>query len=324
MNAIALSPPTPNPSLESLAEQAAKFAEAARARSTRRAYASDLRDFQDFCIGHGLHYLPSTPETVALYITYLASRVTVSTIRRRLAAITYHHRQMGCDSPATPRRHFLVREVLAGISRSLGVLQQGAEPILGDAVRRFVAACPENLVGIRDKALITLAYASGSRRSELASIWEVRDLTFSEQGLYIRMRLSKTDQEKAGRTIAIPFGEHLETCPVVSVRTWLDKARISEGPLFRAVDRHGNVSATALSTRSVAKIVKKAAARAGLDPARLSPHGLRSGMVTQAAINGAEECEIARITGHRSVAVLRKYVRDANLYRNNASARLGL
>jgi len=324
MNAIELSPRAPNPALKFLVEQAAKFAEAARARSTRRAYASDLRDFQDFCVGHGLACLPATPETVALFITYLASRVTVSTIRRRLAAITYAHRQAGYDSPATPRKHFVLHEVLAGITRTLGVVQPGAEPILGDAVRRIVAACPENLIGTRDRALILLGFAAGSRRNELASILEVRDLTSTEQGIYIRMRMSKTDQEKAGRTIAIPFGEHLETCPVVSVRTWLDKARISEGPLFRAVDRHGNVSATALSTRSLAKIVKKAAARAGLDPARLSPHGLRSGMVTQAAINGAEECEIARITGHRSVAVLRKYVRDANLYRNNASARLGL
>ena len=324
MNAIELSPRAPNPALKFLVEQAAKFAEAARARSTRRAYASDLRDFQNFCVGHGLACLPATPETVALFITYLASRVTVSTIRRRLAAITYAHRQAGYDSPATPRKHFVLHEVLAGITRTLGVVQPGAEPILGDAVRRIVAACPENLIGTRDRALILLGFAAGSRRNELASILEVRDLTSTEQGIYIRMRMSKTDQERAGRTIAIPFGEHLETCPVVSVRTWLDKARISEGPLFRAVDRHGNVSATALSTRSVAKIVKKAAARAGLDPARLSPHGLRSGMVTQAAINGAEEYEIARITGHRSVAVLRKYVRDANLYRNNASARLGL
>jgi site-specific recombinase XerD len=315
MNAIELFPRAPNSALESLAEQAAKFAEAARARSTRRAYTSDVRDFEEFCAAHALPFLPSSPETIAFYITHLASRVTVSTIRRRLAAITYAHRERGFESPATPRRHFVVREVLAGIKRTLGVAQQGAPPLLGNAIRRIVDACPGNLLGTRDRALVLLGFAAGSRRSELTSILEVRDLTFSDRGLYIMLRRSKTDQEKTGRVVAIPVGEHAE---------WLEAAHITSGPVFRAVDRHGNVSATALSARSVSKILKHAAARAGMDSQRVSPHGLRAGMATQAAINGAEEREIARITGHRSVAVLRSYVREADLYRNNASGRLGL
>jgi hypothetical protein len=156
--------------------------------------------------------------------------VTVSTIRRRLAAITYAHRHAGYDSPGTARKHFAVREVLAGIRRTLGVAQQGAEPLLGDAIQRIAAACPTSLLGLRDRALVLLGFSAASRRGELASILEVQDLTFADQGLYILLRRSKTDQEQVGRTVAIPFGKHPETCPVMAVRSWLRAAEISSGP----------------------------------------------------------------------------------------------
>jgi site-specific recombinase XerD len=324
MLAIEIIPRAPSPALESLVAQAAQYFEAARATSTRKSYASDFRDFESFCTAYGLPFLPSTPETVALYLTHLASRAAVSTCRRRLAAITYVHRQKGYDSPATPRKHFVLREVLAGITRTIGVTQYGAEPILRDTIRQIVDACPENLLGTRDRALVLLGFATGSRRSELASILEIGDLTFTEQGLYMRMRRSKTDQEKVGRTIAVPFGENPKTDPVKTLRAWLYEAGITDGPVLRAVSRHGKVSPHALSTRAVSVILKTAAERAGLDSARVSPHGLRAGMVTQAAINGAEEHDIAKVSGHRSTAVLRRYVRDANLFRNSASTRLGL
>jgi len=324
MQAIEVCLRAPCPALESLAAQAAQYLEAARASSTRKSYAADIRDFEAFCTAYGLPFLPSTPETVALYLTHLASRAAVSTCRRRLAAITYVHRQKGLDSPATPRKHFVLREVLAGITRTIGVCEQGARPILADAIRQIIGACPESLLGARDRALLLLGFAAGARANELVSILEVQDLTFANPGLYIRLRWSKNDQQKAGRTIAVPLGEHPETCPVSALRSWLAAAGITEGPVFRAVSRHGKISPHALSARAVSMILKKAAQRAGIDPSQISPHGLRAGMVTQAAINGAEERDIAKISGHRSIAVLRRYVRDANLFRNNASARLGL
>lgn len=221
MNAIELSPPVLCPELQAIAEQAAKFLEAARARSTRRAYTSDVRDFEEFCVAHGLPFLPSTPEVVVLYITHLASRATVSTIQRRPAATTYAHRQTGYASPASPRKHFEVREVLAGIKRTLGVAQQGAVPLLGDTIRRIVDACTNNVLDLRDRALVLLGFAAGSRHSELASILEVGDLTFSDMGLYIWLRRSKTHQEKTGRVIAISVGEHAETWPVLVLQAQL-------------------------------------------------------------------------------------------------------
>lgn len=180
MLAIETIPPLPNPAFESLVAQAAQYFEAARASSTRKSYASDFRDFEAFCTSYGLPFLPSTPETVALYLTHLASRAAVSTCRRRLVSITYIHREKGYDSPATPRKHFVHREVLAGITRTIGVAQQRAAPILGDAICRMVVASPKTLLGIRDEALLLLGFGSGMRRSELASILEVEDLTFAE------------------------------------------------------------------------------------------------------------------------------------------------
>lgn len=317
---------SPGQQVAALVAQAGKFLEAAKAPATRAAYASDLRDFRAFCSQHNLP--PSAPESIALYIGDLAARgLTVATIERRLAAVTYLVRSQSgpSESRALPRQHFLVREVLAGIKRTLGTAQHGAQPILTDSLSRIVAACPPTLLGRRDRALLLFGFAAGARCEFLASILEVRDLAFTGQGdLYIRMRRGKADQEQSGDTIAIVRGEHPETDPVDAVKAWLNAAKITSGPVLRAVDRHGNVSSTALALRSVSKILKAATARAGMDPARVSPHGLRAGMVTTAALNGAEERDIARTTLHKSVTMLRKYIRDADLLRNNASGRLGL
>jgi site-specific recombinase XerD len=325
MHALQISLPTQNSDLKALVAEATEFLDAAKAKSTRRAYESDVRSFRAFCTQNSLPFLPSTPTAVALYIARLAATLSVSTIKRRMAAITDLHAGAGfADSPATPRKHYVVRDVLAGIKRLRGAAPRGADPILGDAIRRITAACPATMLGLRDRALVLLGFAAGSRRSELASIFEVRDLTFTEQGVYILIRHSKADPLGADpRTIAIPFGEHSETCPILALRRWLEAAKLKSGAIFRAVDRHGNVSRTPLCPRSIAKILKRSVERAGMDPQNVSPHGLRAGMATTAAIDGASEREIARITGHRS-SVVRRYIRDADLFRNNASARLGL
>jgi len=320
----------PGPDLSDLVANVEKFFKASKAPATTKAYDSDLRDYLAFCTRNNLPYLPTTVEAVVLYVSSLASAVpplAFSTINRRLAAITFAHRQRGLESPATPSKHFLLREVLAGIKRTLGAAPQGADPLLSDAIRRIVAACPENLLGTRDRALILLGYAMGSRRSELASGIEVRDLTFTEQGLCILLRYHKSERFDPGpRTIAVPFGEHQATCPVLWVKVWIEAAGLGEtrGPLFTAVDRHGNLGEKALAPRSIAKILAKAVARSGGIEGKISPHSLRSGMCTQAAINGAEERDIQRTTRHRSTVMVRHYIRDADLFRANAAARLGL
>ncbi len=324
MNQFAISLVSRRPELGVLVEQAARFLEAAKAHSTRQAYARDWADFRLFTQRHSLPFLPSTPEVVALYISHLATRLSVSTIRRRMSAITNAHKEAGFpDSPASPRQHYVVREVLAGIKCSLGTAQHGVDPLLVDDIRKIVAAAtPDGLLGLRDRALVLVGFSGALRRSELTTLLEVADLDFTDHGLYIRMRRSKTDQEGQGRTVAMPSGEHPETCPILALQTWLDTAGITAGPVFRSVNRHGHVAERALSPRSIAKILKRAAMRAGINPASIAGHSLRAGMVTQAAINGVAEREIAKTTGHHSVGMLRRYIRDGRAF--GATGQLGL
>ncbi len=325
MNEFAISLVSRSPELGLLVEQAARFLEAAKANSTRQAYARDLADFRQFTQRHSLPFLPSTPEVVALYISDLATRLSVSTIRRRMAAITNAHKEAGFPtSPASPRQHYVVREVLAGIKRTLGTAQQGTAPLLTGDIRRIVSATPDNLLGMRYRALVLVGFSGAFRRSELASILEVEDLAFTEGGLYIRLRRSKTDQEQQGRHVAVPLGEHPDTCPVRALRSWLEAAVITSGPVFRSVDRHGHGSAHALSPRSIAKILKCGALRAGIDPTLIAGHSLRAGMVTQAALNGSKDREIARTTGHHSDDMVRRYVRVADPFQGLAATRLRL
>jgi integrase len=296
------------------------FAHAGRSASTTAAYTSDWADFEKFCAGHGLVALPAEPATVALYLTDQADRFKPSTIARRAAAISVAHKRAGHDSPTADGR---VREITKGIRRVLGVAQRVASPAGIGEVRRMVAHLPTNLAGARDAAVLLIGFASALRASELVAI-TVDDVRDREAGLVITIRRSKTDQEGAGREVAIPFGRDPQTCPVSALRRWLTEAGISEGPVFRAVNRHGSVSPSPLSPRSISLIVQRSARAAGLDPAGFSAHSLRAGFATTAAANGASERSISTQTGHRSMEVLRGYVRHASVWTDNAVTALGL
>jgi integrase len=188
---------------------------------------------------------------------------------------------------------------------------------------RLLAACPKDLLGLRDRALILIGFAGAFRRSELCAM-AISDLSFSDSGLVINVPRSKADQEQAGEKVAIPFGEHDDTCPIKALRKWLSKAKVTEGFVFRGVDRHGKISSAGLHRDSIAAIFKTAAARAGMNATNIAGHSVRAGMATQAALNGSSERAIARTTRHRSRRVLRRYIRPGEMFRENASASLGL
>jgi integrase len=217
----------------------------------------------------------------------------------------------------------LVSETLKGIRRTRGTAQTGKLPLFTDQLREMVAALPPDLQGIRDRALLLVGFAGGFRRSELAAL-TVECVAAETEGLVITLRRSKTDQEGQGRRVALPFGANARTCPVAAIRQWLEAAGIRSGAVFREIDRHGKVGARPLHRDSVGLIVKRAAARIGLDPSRYAGHSLRAGLATQAWLNGATELAIMRQTGHRSLDTVRKYIRDASLFRGNPAGRLGL
>ncbi|MHB1846945.1 MAG: site-specific integrase [Deltaproteobacteria bacterium] len=217
----------------------------------------------------------------------------------------------------SPRGKVAVQEVLKGIRRSLGVAQTQKAPLLPGQLREVVAALPDGLLGLRDRALLLIGFAGAFRRSELVGI-DLADLLFDEEGLTVTLRRSKTDQEGAGRKIGIPFGRR-ETCPVEAVKAWIEAARIESGPIFREVNRHGRVSAARLSGRSVARIVKRSVERVGIDPSQFAGHSLRAGLVTAAAKAHKSIAAIQKQTGHRSVAMVQRYIRNADLFDDNAS-----
>jgi len=302
-----------------LVTQAAAYAAATRAPGTLRGYATDWRHFVAWTEGHGVAALPAAPATVALYVTALASTHKPATITRRMAAISVQHQRTGLPSPTTDPR---VREILRGMRRTVGVAQRQAAPVTIGDLRRMIAHLPDTTAGRRDRSLLLVGFAGALRRSELVGI-DVDDLAEREQGLLVTVRRSKSDQEAAGRQVALPFGRDPHTCPVTALQSWLTTAPITTGAVFRSVDRHGRIGGR-LSDRGVVLIIKRAAQRAGLDPAAYSGHSLRAGFATTAAANGASERRIAVQTGHRSMEVLRKYIRAGTVFSDNAVSDLGL
>jgi integrase len=255
-----------------------------------------------------------------MYVSQLADTHKPSSLQRRLAAISQTHQMLG---HATPTQSAAVRTVMAGIRREKGTAQICKLPTLIQDIRRIVEDLPDTTLGFRDRALILLGFAGGFRRSELVGL-SVEDVVFCGDGLVVNLRRSKTDQAGAGRKIGIPYGSTPASCPVRALQSWLQASEISSGPLLRSVNRMGRVQSAQLSGKAVALIVKRRIASIGKEPNAFSGHSLRAGLVTAAAIAGVSERSIMAQTGHRSVLMVRRYIRDGSLFRENAAARVGL
>jgi integrase len=300
--------------------QAREFIRASKAESTLRGYRSDWRNFVAWCEWHNVCPLPALPEVVASYIAECASHLKVGSIQRRLNAIAEAHKAVGLDSPTSAG---MVRNTLKGIRRSLGTAPAQKAPALTDDIRAMVGVCDAGLIGLRDRALILLGFAGAFRRSEVVGL-DLGDLDFGKDGLTVHLRRSKTDQDGKGRKIGIPYGSNPDTCPVRVLQSWLQAAGLAEGPAFLTINRHGQMLGSRLAAADVARVVKKLALRAGPDPARYAGHSLRAGHATSAAIAGASERSIMNQTGHRSVQMVRRYIRDGSLFRENSAGKLGL
>jgi integrase len=311
----------PVPSFARFDERVAEYAARSKSAATIKAYASGWRDFLSFCEPRNLQPLPASDETVSVYLAALADRgAKAATIARRLVVISQAHKAADLPSPTSSS---LVRRVHAGVRRTLGTAQTAKAPALVSELKQMLEALPATRVGLRDRAVLLLGFAGAFRRSELVSL-DVADLEFASAGLIVTLRKSKTDQEGKSRRLGIPFGSSEATCPVRSLQAWLASARISDGAVFRSLDTFQRVQPRRLSDKSVARIVKRRAAAVGLDPTRYAGHSLRAGLATSAAAAGASERVIMAQTGHRSADMVRRYIRDGNLWRENAAVIAGL
>jgi integrase len=297
-----------------------EYIRASKAENTIRGYKSDWKAFCVWCDSHGVAALPSGPETVAAYIADCAAHLKVGTLQRRLNAIAEAHKAVGLE---TPTHHPMVANTMKGIRRTLGTAPVQKAPTLTEDIRAMVDATDTGVIGTRDSALLLLGFAGAFRRSELVGL-DREDCTFGKDGLTVTLRRSKTDQDGVGRKVGIPYGSNPDTCPVRTCQAWIEQAGISNGPLFRSINRHGKVQPGRLSGIDVARVVKKLAKRAGLDPAKYAGHSLRAGHATSAAIAGASERSIMNQSGHRSVQMVRRYIRDGSLFRENCAGKLGL
>ena len=276
-----------------------------KAHNTLRAYQADFNDFTNFCNTNGFSSLPTDPKIVALYLTHLSSFSKFSTLKRRLASIKVIHKLKG---HYIDTKHPVISENLMGIKRKLGVKQLSKKPILISDLKLIVQAIIDDkneYKKIQNKALILIGFAGGFRRSELVSI-EREDIDFVNEGVKINLRKSKTDQTGIGMTKAIPYFDNKIFCPVISLNEWINYAKINNGKIFN------------ISDKSVALIIKKYALIAGLDNTKYAGHSLRSGFATSTAETGADERSIMAMTGHKTTQMVRRYIHDANLFKNNA------
>jgi integrase len=278
------------------------------AENTRRAYRSDIAHF----VAWG-GSIPTEAQVVATYLADWAGRLAVASLARRVASISRAHTSQGLRSPT---RSDLVTGTLKGIRRKYGVAQHQVTPILREDLIAMVSDVT-GIKGIRDRALLLLGFAGAFRRSELVSL-NVEDLEFVDRGLLVNLRRSKTDQEGEGRKLAIPFARG-PMCPVRATKVWLEYAEITEGAIFRSLNRHEGMLPSRLSSNAVALIVKERVSQIGMDPRKYSGHSLRAGLITSAARLGVSVWKIKAQSGHRSEAMVSRYVRDEDLFNNNAA-----
>lgn len=293
-------------SKRNVSPQVHKYLKASLAENTRRAYGNDIEHFLKWG-----GRIPASPERVASYLAENATRFSYGTLCRRVVAIGRAHTVKKLPSPAHSE---MVRATLHGIRRTTGRVQRRVRPTLLPQIQAMVKEA-QGMKGMRDKALLLIGFSGAFRRSELVSI-RIEDVQFVTEGIVIHIRRSKTDQAGQGRDIAIPVmrGKY---CPVKAIKDWLALSEITNGALFRGVNRHGQVMNQGLSPQSVALIVKERVAAIGLDANQFSGHSLRAGFVTSAAIKGVNSFKICLQTGHKSDAVMQRYIRDNNLFTDN-------
>ena len=288
--------------VKSLEIETLKNLKNSKANNTLRAYQSDFRDFSVFCSKNGFSSIPTQPKIIALYITHLSKTSKFSTLKRRIASISVIHKLKG---HYLDTKHPIIMENLHGIKRTLGSRQKAKKPILINDLKLIIKAIDKKK--IRDKALILIGFAGGFRRSELVNI-DYEDIEFVNEGVKILIKRSKTDQSGEGSIKAIPYFDNEEFCPVISLKIYIKEkfSTVNEGKIFD------------ISDKSVALIIKRYAEKAGLDSSRYAGHSLRSGFATTAAEFGAEERNIMAMTGHKTTQMVRRYIQEANLFKNNA------
>ena len=304
--------------IKALHEETLSNLKTSKANNTLRAYRSDFKDFAGFCAKHGFNSMPTDPKIVSLYLTYLSKTSKISTLRRRLVSIGVVHKIKG---HYLDTKHPIIIENLMGIKRLKGSMQTGKKPILINHLKQIINVIDnqdiEEIVKQRNKTMILIGFGGGFRRTEIISINQ-EDLEFVDEGVKIIVRKSKTDQFGEGMIKGLPYFPNETYCPVINLKNWLKISKIKTGPIFRRFAKGSSLTKNRLTDQSVVLIIKDCLKIAGIENDNFSGHSLRSGFATVAADSGADERSIMAMTGHKSSQMVRRYIREANIFKNNA------
>ena len=309
--------------IKALQEETLLNLKSSKAKNTVRAYKSDFNDFGLFCAKNGFKSIPSEPKIVSLYLTYLSTKdAKMSTLKRRLVSIGVIHRLKG---HYLDTKHPSIIENITGIKRRKGSIQKGKKPILISNLKNLIDVIDQqnnqDIKKLRDRSIILIGFSGGFRRNEIVSL-DYDDLDFVEEGLKIQIRRSKTDQFGEGFTKALPYFNGSQYCPVVSLKKWIEISKIKSGAIFRRFSKGSKLSNNRLTDQTIALLIKEYLKLAGIDSKNYSGHSLRSGFATSAAESGAEERSIMAMTGHKSPEMVRRYIKEANLFKNNALSKI--
>jgi integrase len=287
-----------------ITEKIRRLVQAATSTNTRRAYRSDLAHF----LGNGGR-LPATADGVAAYLARFGGELAVATLARRLVAIGRAHTSQELKNPCQTE---LVKLTLRGIRRTYGRPQRRSRALTKEQLGLIVASLGNSPLDLRDRALLLVGFHGAFRRSELSAV-DCKSIAWSGQGIVVTIRMSKTDQERKGREVAIPRRDG-SACPIRALECWLDVYGICEGAVFRPINRAGRISNETLSADAVSVILKRRLKETGCDPSDYSGHSLRAGFVTEAVNAGIPTWKIRQQTGHSSDAMLGRYIRQAGAF----------
>jgi len=309
--------------IKALQEETLLNLKSSKANNTVRAYKSDFKDFALFCAKNAFKNLPTEPKVVSLYLTYLSTKeAKMSTLKRRLVSIGVIHKLKG---HYLDTKHPSIIENIMGIKRRKGSIQKGKKPILINNLKNIINVIDqqknEEIKKLRDRSIILIGFSGGFRRNEIVSL-DYDDLDFVPEGLKINLRRSKTDQFGEGFTKALPYFDNSQYCPVVSLKKWISISKITSGALFRRFTKGSKLSKNRLTDQTVALLIKEYLQLTGIDSKNYSGHSLRSGFATSAAESGVEERSIMAMTGHKSTEMVRRYIKETNLFKNNALSKI--
>jgi len=295
-----------------------------KSNNTLRAYKSDFKDFGYFCSKHGFNSLPTEPKIISLYLTHLSKNSKISTLRRRIVSISMVHKLKG---HYLDTKHPVIIENLMGIKRIKGSLQRGKKPLLINHLKSIINVIDQQklteMKKSRDKSVILIGFGGGFRRNELISI-DHEDLEFVTEGVKITVKRSKTDQFGEGMIKGLPYFSNQHYCPVTNLKKWLELSNIKSGPIFKRFAKGSVLTNNRLTDQSVVLMIKNYLNLAGIENKNYSGHSLRSGFATVAAASGADERSIMAMTGHKTTQMVRRYIREANIFKNNALSKIEL